>query len=153
MSSVLKISEAAVLALHGMAFLASNSDKLSSTREIATKLRVSEAHLSKVLQRLSKVGLVKSIRGPKGGFALGKASNEISLLDVYESIDGEFMSSDCLLGDPVYNTDECILGGLVKSIDEQVKGYLEGTKLNQLSCWGRCHEDKCKQNDKDQQEC
>ena len=138
MSSVLKISEAAILALHSMAFLASNSDRLSSTREIAAKLRVSEAHLSKVLQRLSKVGLVKAIRGPKGGFSLGKASDEISLLDVYESIDGKFESANCLFGDPIYSVDECILGGLVKSINEQIKGYLTETKLSQLACWGSC---------------
>ena len=42
MSSVLKISEAAVLALHSMAYLAVNPGKLSSTKEIATKLRISE---------------------------------------------------------------------------------------------------------------
>ena len=131
-----------------MAFLASNSDKSSSTKEIAAKLRVSEAHLSKVLQRLSKVGLVKSIRGPKGGFSLGKASDEISLLDVYESIDGKFESADCLFGDPIYSADECILGDLVKSINEQVKEYLSGTKLSQLACWGRCHKIGENNNDK-----
>ena len=148
MSSVLKISEAAVLALHGMAFLASNSDESSSTREIAVKLRVAEAHLSKVLQRLSKVGLVKSIRGPKGGFSLGKASDEISLLDIYESIDGKFESANCLFGDPIYSVDECILGGLVKSINEQVRSYLAETKLSQLACWGRCHKIGDNNNDK-----
>lgn len=148
MSSVLRISEAAVLALHGMAFLASNSDKSISTREIAAKLRVSEAHLSKVLQRLSKVGLAKSIRGPKGGFSLGKASDEISLLDVYEAIDGKFELGSCLFGDPIYSVDECILGGLVKSINEQVKGYLTETKLSHLSCWGKCRKRGENDNDK-----
>ncbi len=140
MSSMLKISEAAVLALHGMAFLAEDPDKLSSTKEIATKLRVSEAHLSKVLQRLTKAGLVKSMRGPKGGFMLARTSSEISLLEVYESIEGKLVSSECLFGDPVYNTDECILGGLLGSIDRQVRDYLTGTKLSELNCHGRCYE-------------
>jgi len=140
MSSVLKISEAAILALHSMAYLATKPGKLSSTKEIATKLRSSEAHLSKVLQRLSKTGLVKSIRGPKGGFILGKASDEISLLEIYESIDGQLVSSKCLFGDPFYSADACILGGLLGAIDEQVREYLTGTKLNTLTCQGRCYD-------------
>ena len=140
MSSVLKISEAAILALHGMAYLAVNPDKLSSTKEIATKLRISEAHLSKVLQRLAKTGLVRSIRGPKGGFVLAKASDEISLLEIYESIDGQLVSSKCLFGDPFYDANECILGGLLGAIDDQVREYLAETKLNTLNCQGRCYD-------------
>lgn len=140
MSSVLKISEAAVLALHSMAYLAIDPGKLSSTKEIATKLRISEAHLSKVLQRLSKTGLVKSIRGPRGGFVLGKASDAISLLEIYESIDGQLVPSKCLFGDPFYSADECILGGLLGAIDEQVRDYMAETKLNTLNCQGRCYD-------------
>lgn len=140
MSSVLRISEAAVLALHSMAYLAITPDKLSSTKEIATKLRISEAHLSKVLQRLSKTGLVKSIRGPRGGFVLGKASEEISLLEIYESIDGQLVPSKCLFGDPFYSADKCILGGLLGAIDDQVRDYLVKTKLNTLNCQGRCYD-------------
>lgn len=140
MSSVLKISEAAVLALHSMAYLATNPGKLSSTKEIATNLQISEAHLSKVLQRLSKAGLVKSVRGPKGGFVLSRAGDEISLLEVYESIDGQLVPSKCLFGDPFYNADECILGGLLGAIDEQVREYMSKTKLNTLNCNGRCYD-------------
>ena len=145
MSSMLKISEAAVLALHGMAYLAANPDKLSPTREIAARLRVSEAHLSKVLQRLTKAGFVKSIRGPRGGFMLGKASDEISLLDVYESIDGQLVPSRCLFGNPVHSPVDCILGGLLETIDEQVRDYLAETKLSKLTCWGGCYERQGKQ--------
>lgn len=136
MSSILKISEAAILALHSMAFLATNSGKPFSTRKIALELRASEAHLSKVLQRLAKVGLVKSLRGPKGGFMLGKACDKISLLDVYESIDGPFVPGKCLLDTPIHDTKDCILGGLLEKLDKQVRGYMVETKLSKLTCWG-----------------
>ena len=53
-----------------MAFLAGKSDKPFSNKEMAGKPDVSEAHLSKVLQRLNKAGLITSYRGPKGGFML-----------------------------------------------------------------------------------
>lgn len=134
MSNVLKISEAASLALHSMVFLAANSDALIPTREIASNLRVSEAHLSKVLQRLARAGLVKAIRGPKGGFMLGKAGSEISLLDVYESIEGPLTPTKCLFGDRGCGGAECpILGGLLETVDKQVRGHLAGAKLSELS--------------------
>ena len=57
MPNVLKVSEAASLALHTTVLLAANSGELLSTREIASTLKMSAAHLSKVLQRLARHGL------------------------------------------------------------------------------------------------
>jgi len=132
MSNVLKISEAASLAMHTMGLLAARPERMLSTKEVASVLGASEAHLSKVLQRLARVGLVRSIRGPKGGFALGKESHEILLLEVYESIEGPLVSSNCLLGAPVCDGTECILGGLLKSVNKEVKEYLAETKVSDL---------------------
>ena len=133
MSSMLKISEAASLAMHGMAFLASNSDRAVSTREIASRFHASEAHLSKVLQRLTRAGLVKSIRGPKGGFMAGKPADEITLLDVYESIEGPLVPCECLFSIPVCGDNGCILGGILVTVDRQIREYLAGTKLSDLA--------------------
>ena len=69
MPTMLKISEAATLALHTAFFLVTNPDRRLTTREMASTMGASEAHLSKVLQRLVHAGLVESVRGPKGGFA------------------------------------------------------------------------------------
>ena len=141
MSSILKISEAASLAIHGVAFLAANQDRLVPTREVACSLHVSEAHLSKVFQRLARTGLVKSTRGPKGGFALGRPADKISLLDVYESIEGKFVSNKCLFDTPIHNDEQCILGNLLETVENLVREYLTETKLSKLSGWGNFHED------------
>ncbi len=141
MSNVIKVSEAASLALHTMVFLAKNNGQLASTKEIASTLQVSEAHLSKVLQRLVRVGLVKSTRGPKGGFELARGGDQITLLDVYESIDGPLGSTNCLLGTPTCGGNVCILGDLLKTVNKEVKEYLAGTKLNGLAnVYGRKHD-------------
>lgn len=132
MSNVLKISEAASLAMHTMGLLAAKPDRMLSTKEIASVLGASEAHLSKVLQRLSRGGFVRSIRGPKGGFTLGKESDEIFLLEVYESIEGPLLSSNCLLSEPVCDGTECILGGLLKTVNKEVKEYMSKTKVSDL---------------------
>jgi Rrf2 family protein len=133
MANILKISEAASLALHSTVLLAANPDKLISTREIAAMLHVSEAHLSKVLQRLTRTGIVRAIRGPRGGFRLVKPANETTLLDVYESIEGTLTPSKCLFESPICEGDACILGGLLETVDRQFRDYLTETKLDDLT--------------------
>ena len=133
MKTILKMSHEVSLAFHTTALLASNSAKQLSNKHIASELRVSEAHPAKVLKRLSKVGFVKSNRGPKGGFMLGKTSDKISLLDVFEAIDGPYISQYCILGTPICCENNCIFSDLLKSVERQVYDYLSETKLSDAS--------------------
>jgi Rrf2 family protein len=98
MTGMLHISDAASLALHAMVLIAGKPDTLVSTHEIAEQLGVSENHLAKVRQTLSRAGLVESTRGPHGGFRLAKSAAEITLLDVYEAVEGPIRPTSCLLG-------------------------------------------------------
>jgi len=131
MNSILKISEATVLAIHTMFMLGMNRDKLISTREIATSLDVSENHLAKVLQKLVKAGFANSIRGPKGGFELNKDSGSITLLDIYELIEGKIPSGACLLSHPICD-NKCVLGDLLTSVNNKVKERLSAKTLNEI---------------------
>ena len=133
MSNTLRISEATSLALHTAVLLAARPDGLHSAREIADTLHVSEAHLSKVLQRLAHVGLVESVRGPRGGFRLAKSGDKIALLDVYQAIEGPLGSGSCLLGRRVCRGKTCVLGGLLGAVNKQVRDYLSKTRLSQLT--------------------
>ena len=98
MANVLRISEAATLALHTLALLAARPGVILSTHKIAARLDASEAHLAKVLQRLARMGLVRSIRGARGGFVLGREPADVTLLEAYEAIDGPLRPSTCLMG-------------------------------------------------------
>ena len=137
MANVLKMSDATTLGLHAMVHLAGQHGvvnlKAHSAREIASILQASEAHLAKVLQRLTHAGLLRSTRGPKGGFALAKGSNQITLLDVYEAIEGPFEVSRCLFSEPICGRADCIMGGLVEKIGIEVQTYLEQTTLAMLA--------------------
>ncbi len=131
MSSI-KFSEAASLALHTMAVLAKAGDSPMTTREIAGVLDASESHLSKVIQRLSKTNLVSSTRGPRGGHILGKDSSDITLLEVYEAIEGSIEPTDCLLNSRACQS-ACILGDMLSTVNAEIKERLTGTKLSDLS--------------------
>lgn len=127
--SILKISEAASIALHAMIELAKNQDKLVSVKEIAAKLNVSANHLSKVMQRLTKAGLIESIKGFNGGFKLSVKPEKISFLEIYEIFDGKLKGSNCLLSHNDCKSN-CIFGDLISSINKQVKDKFAKTKLS-----------------------
>lgn len=129
MASLLHISDAASLALHTGALLAYYHPNRVTTHAVAEALSASEAHLSKVLQRLARHDIVRSIRGPHGGFTLNKAPQEITLLQVYEAIEGPLDSRICLQGTPVCEISHCIMGHILRDIYAEVHAYLSGHTL------------------------
>jgi len=133
--NLLRISEAASLAMHTMALLAANRGRLLSTRRIARRLRASQAHLSKVLQRLTRAGLVEPVRGPKGGFRLSDDPDTITLLQVYEAIEGPLEPTDCLLDIRLCkgNGRRCLLGNLLQVVNRRVRERLAQTRLSEIA--------------------
>lgn len=135
MTPTLSISEAASLGLHAMALLASQPRRNLSAREMASALKVSSHHLSKVMQRLARAGLVDSVRGPHGGFKLARRASAITLLQIYEAVEGALpLEQGCLLHKPACR-GQCILGGLVRKMGDEVRDYLARTTLEGLG-WG-----------------
>jgi Rrf2 family protein len=132
MQNLLRMSDAAALGLHTMVILAKSDGQPISVHQIASKLQVSENHLAKVCQRLSKTHLVLTHRGPSGGLNIARPPQEITLLDVYEAIDGHLEPSRCLLGKPACDGRECIMGGLLESINREVTDYFTKTTLAEL---------------------
>ena len=137
MSTALRVSEAASLGLHTMGVLAAHTGGPLTTGQVASALGVSQAHLSKVLQRLGRSGLVESVRGPRGGFTLAQPAEDITLLSVYEAIEGPLSLDDCLLGLPRCDNGRCVFGGLLASVNRQFADYLAKTRVNDLArCLG-----------------
>jgi Rrf2 family transcriptional regulator, nitric oxide-sensitive transcriptional repressor len=127
---ILHISEAANLGLHALAYLARNSDGTPvTTAVIAEAYGVSEAHLSKVFQRLAKAGLVKSVRGPRGGFKLRRAPGEITLREIYEALDGPLLRSACLFSEPKCGLTDCLLGDLLSDVHQRIAARFSNTTL------------------------
>jgi Rrf2 family protein len=118
-----------------MALLASQNRRNLSAREMASALKVSVHHLSKVMQRLARAGLVDSVRGPHGGFKLARRASAITLLQIYEAIEGALPTKqECLLHKPACS-GKCILGGLMSKMSGEVRDYLARTTLEGLG-WG-----------------
>ncbi len=130
---ILNITEAANLALHSLVFLANNQENWPiSAARAAAPFGASEAHLNKVFQRLNKAGLVGSVRGPRGGFMLARDAEEITLLEIFEAIDGPLPREHCLLGKEACTLGSCIFGGLLPAIHGMVSDHFSGTTLADL---------------------
>lgn len=128
-----RVSEAVALALHSTSILAEyDGGKLLSNQELAKMQNASKNHLSKVLQRLVRVGIVASTRGPGGGFKLAKAPEKITLLEVYEAIEGSMDVTGCLFEKPVCTGGSCLLGNLINDLEKQTKDYLGNTTMKDV---------------------
>lgn len=128
MSGVVKFSEASSIAMHTMAILAADPDRHMTIREVAAVLPISGNHLAKVLQRLAHAGLVESVRGPGGGFALRGDPEKITLLEVHEAIEGHFVVSPCLFS-PDKCCGTCLLGDTPRQANALVHDRLSRTRL------------------------
>lgn len=133
MAGLWRVSDAASLALHAMAFVAAEPERRATTHEIAAAFGVSEHHLAKVNQRLVRAGLLEAARGPHGGVCLARPPQEITLMQVYQVIEGPAETEPCVLGHPTCGRTACIFGDLVGSVNHQVRQYLESTTLDRLA--------------------
>ncbi|MBW6492669.1 MAG: Rrf2 family transcriptional regulator [Lentimicrobium sp.] len=129
MSKIISISEAASIAIHSMVLVAGSSENLNVSK-ISERTGASRHHVAKIMQRLVKEGYLNSNRGPSGGFALRLTSQEISLLDIYETIEGKLSDTNCPLEHPVCPFDKCLMGGIVTKMTQEFKDYMSKQKLS-----------------------
>ena len=132
MPNGIPISDAASLAMHSIAYIASRQEP-SNVHDIALRLDVSEFHLSKVLQRLSKQGLVRSNRGPGGGFVLSANPDQVTLMDVYEAIEGPLDNHPCLMRTKTCDSRDCILGDTIHAMQSLFRKRLAGTSISDIT--------------------
>ncbi|MBC35128.1 MAG: Rrf2 family transcriptional regulator [Bacteroidetes bacterium] len=129
MSKIVTLSEAASIALHGI-ILVAKSDKLINVVQIADATSSSKHHVAKVFQRLVKEKFVNSHRGPSGGFSLNRKPEEITLLEIYEAIEGKIELTQCPLDKQICPFDKCILNNVTKDMTIQYRDYLQGQTLD-----------------------
>lgn len=133
MTGILKISEATALAFHAGIILGKRNGERISVVEMAELLGASKAHLAKVMQRMVKSELVVSGRGPSGGFQLAKPLDDISLFDIYESIEGRFPDRNCLFSkEACDDVGQCPLKSFLCKINQEVKEYFTQTTLKTI---------------------
>ena len=105
-----------------------------SIASIAGEENVSSEFLEQIFFKLKKGGLIRSIRGPGGGFVLNKKPAEISVLDILNSV-GEIPGlTPCTLRRKAQceRTDLCVAHGIWDGLQKTMEDYLSGVTLKDI---------------------
>lgn len=93
----MRLTRGSDYAMRGMIYLAKRPvGTICLVSEVAEAQGVPESYLAKIFQDLSRSGLVISHRGAKGGFALARDPEKVTLRQVIEAVEGPIALSPCL---------------------------------------------------------
>ena len=95
---MLQLTRDGEYAVRAILHLASQPEGMVSlVNEISEAQDVPKSYLSKIMQHLTKAGLVRSRRGAKGGFTLARSAGQITLREVIEAVEGPIYLNVCLI--------------------------------------------------------
>lgn len=97
----MQVTKSLDYAVRSLTFMGNEPVGMHSMREISERQHIPVNYLAKIMRKLVKKGLVRSMVGPDGGYSLRKSPGEISLRDIYEAIEGEIRMVDCMDKDSI----------------------------------------------------
>src|ERR1700744_2783285 len=133
-AAMLRLTKKADYGLMAMKFLAERPDMPSlSAKDIAEAYGIPPQLLAKILQRLTKTGLLRSHAGTNGGYVLSKVEREISASQVILAIDGPFFITSCTKGARGCDlTPNCTIKEPLARVNETIAGVLRSISIGDL---------------------
>jgi Rrf2 family protein len=129
-AKIVNLTEAASIGFHSMIIIAQQGNNGQiNVNHLAEKTGSSKFHISKVMQKLVKDGFLGSHRGPAGGFYLAKPPEEITLLEIYESIEGKLEVTKCPLARPTCPFSACIFEGVTVKMTRDFRNFIHDHTL------------------------
>ncbi|MEO5357108.1 MAG: Rrf2 family transcriptional regulator [Nitrospirae bacterium YQR-1] len=114
-------------------------DNPITIRVISERQDVSVPFLEQILGRLRKVGLIKSVKGPGGGYLLTKTPGDITIAEILTTLEGPFAITLCASNseDPASSkgcmkADHCVIQHLWKALGRQIEEFLQTITLLDL---------------------
>jgi len=102
-----------------------------SAKDLAEMYSIPQEALAKILQRLTKAGLLVSQYGTNGGYTLSRDPRTISALEVIRTIDGPLFITSCSTGDgDCDQSDRCTVRGPLRKVSRSIEEV-----LNRLTIW------------------
>ncbi len=128
----------ALLALAELATLKTAID----TTHLSERIGVSKYFLAKLLQNLSKKGVVKSFKGVNGGFILDKEPKEIKVIDIFHCVeDKDFLVYECAQKEsdcPNDRASVCSIWPFLNLLEDNILKYLEKFTLEDVIRMRNC---------------
>jgi Rrf2 family protein len=131
-------SKACEYGIRAMMYIAQKSRENSriGLKEIAKGIDSPEPFMAKILQELSRQGLLQSIKGPNGGFYLNAKGLKVTLAEIVSALDGDQLFNGCGLGLKACNENSpCPIHDEFKIIRNKLKSLLETTRVGESNEW------------------
>lgn len=114
-----------------------DSEQPLALRQIAERQGLSEHYLEQLIGPLRKAGLVRSVRGPQGGYLLAREPAEISIGDIIRTMEGPITPTDCALDDSEHiehcgEPDGCIARSVWSKVRTSILDVVDSITLADL---------------------
>jgi len=100
--------------------------------EISERQSISLSYLEQLFSRMRRIGLVKSVRGPGGGYLTAMDYDAITIKKIITSVDEKIDSTQCGGQENCKDGNRCITHDLWESLNHKIFDYLDGLTLANL---------------------
>lgn len=117
------------LASHG----ASHARSVCSANHVAGETRLGLPTVQKLLKLLARGDLVRSVRGPEGGYVLSRPAEQISAAQILDALEGPLSLTECSTSDSHCELEDgCPVGGAWQKINRAIRSALDDVSLSDL---------------------
>lgn len=120
----------AVTAILDLAFHATSGPVTLS--DISKRQDISLSYLEQLFTRLRKKQLVRSTRGPGGGYSLNKPASDIAVAEIVSAVDETVDTTRCSGATNCHDGEQCLAHELWDGLSQQIYGFLSEISLQDL---------------------
>lgn len=130
---ILKLTSKGRYAVTAMLDLAFHTETGPVTlSEISKRQDISLSYLEQLFTRLRKQQLVRSTRGPGGGYSLNKPADQLAVAEIVAAVDETVDTTRCSGASNCHDGRQCLAHELWDDLSQQIFGFLEGISLQDL---------------------
>ncbi len=100
--------------------------------DVASRQHISLSYLEQLFARLRRRSLVSSVRGPGGGYMLGREAKDISIAEVISAVDENVDTTNCGGSNNCQENRPCLTHDLWQNLSDRIYEYLHGISLHDL---------------------
>ena len=129
----MRISRSTGYALLALGYIAKNQDqKIILSQTISKEYDIPLEYLLKILQQMVRAGILRSKRGPRGGFSLAQTPKKITMLKIIEAVDGPMSGQNTMFEAPAKGKFTNKIESVFNKAVNQAKAVFDKTKLSDL---------------------
>lgn len=131
---MLRVSKLTDYATVVLAQMARSAERVHTASDLAERTKLSQPTVAKLLKKFVRGGLLTSYRGSHGGYLLARPPEEISAVDIIDTVEGPFAMTECSLGQDQCDLEQvCNVGHHWQRINGLIRAALDDVSLADLA--------------------